>query len=73
MPRRLAIELTEVANVVESDRRTSYPFIFGVDRLCLRQVQDRPQQHRRMTVRQHEPIAIGPDRIFRIELHHPVP
>ena len=38
-----------------------------VDRLGLRQVQHRVQQHRRVARRQHEPIAVRPDRILRVE------
>src|SRR5256886_13217655 len=36
-------------------------------------MQDRPEQHRGVTVREHEPIAVWPDRILRIEAHHAVP
>ena len=32
-----------------------------------------PQQHRSMTVREHEAVSIGPDRILRIEAHHAIP
>src|SRR5262245_54949083 len=32
-----------------------------------------PEQHRCVTVRQHEPIAIGPDRILGVEPHDAVP
>ena len=73
VPRRLAVELAEVADVVERDRRLAQAFVLGVDRLGAGEMQDRPQQHRGMAVRQDEAVAIGPDRILRIEAHDPVP
>src|SRR5262245_32166577 len=45
----------------------------GIDGLGPRQVKNRPEQHGCVPVRQHEAIAIGPDRILRIEAHHAVP
>src|SRR5262249_27684986 len=36
-------------------------------------MEHRPEQHRGMAVREHEPIAVGPDRVLRIEAHGPVP
>ena len=73
MPRRLAVELAEVADVVERDRRLAQPLVIGVHRLRLRQMQHRPEQHRGVAVGQHETIAVGPDRILGVEAHDPVP
>jgi hypothetical protein len=73
MSRRLAADLPEVADVVERHRRLAQRLIFGVDRLHLGQMQHRPQQHRGMAIGQHETVAIGPDRILRVEVHDPVP
>ena len=73
MPRRLAVELAKVADVVERDRRLAQPLVIGVHRLRLRQMQHRPEQHRGMAVGEHEPIAVGPDRILRVEVHDAVP
>ena len=73
MPRRLAVDLAKAADLVERDRRLAEPLIVGVHRLRLRQIQHRPDQHRGVAVRQHETIAIGPDRILRVEAHDPVP
>ena len=47
--------------------------VLGVHRLGAGQVQHRPEQHRGMAVRQHEAVAIGPDRVLRIEAHDAVP
>src|SRR5689334_5745112 len=73
MARALAIELTEVLDVVESDAQLTYVFVIGVDRLHAREVQDRIQQHGGMASREDEAVAIGPDAIFRIEAEHAVP
>jgi hypothetical protein len=71
--RGLAAELTEVLDVVERHRRLPEPFVFGVHRAGAGEKEHRPQQHRGMTVGEHEPIAVRPDRVFRIEAHDPVP
>ena len=73
MPRRLAVELAEMADVVERDRRLAQPLVLRIHRAGARQMQDGPQQHRGMAVRQDEAVAIGPDRVLRIEAHDPVP
>ena len=73
MARRLAVELAEMADVVERDRRLAQALVLGVHRLGAGQMQHRPQQHRGMAVGQHEAVAIRPDRILRIEAHDPVP
>ena len=73
MPGRLAVELAEVADVVERHRGLPQPLVVGIHRLRPGQMQHRPEQHRGVAVGEHEPIAIGPDRILRIEAHHAVP
>ena len=73
MARRLAAELAEMPDVVERDRRLAQPLVLGVHRLRAGQMQHRPQQHRGVAVRQHEAIAVRPDRVLRIEAHDPVP
>ena len=71
--RGLAVELAETADVVEGDRRLPEPLVIGVHRAGSGQVEHRPQQHGGMTVREHETVAVRPDRILRIEPQHPVP
>ena len=73
MPGRLAVELAEPADVVERHRRLAEPLVVRVHRLRLREMQHRPEQHRGVAVRQHEPVAVGPDRVLRIEVHDAVP
>ena len=73
MPGRLAAELAEAADVVERDRRLAQPLVVGVHGPRPGQVQHRPEQHRGVAVREHEAIAVGPDRILRVEAHHAVP
>ena len=63
----------EAANVVERHRRLPQSLVVGIHRARPGQMQDRPEQHRGVTVREHEPIAVWPDRILRIEAHHAVP
>ena len=73
MARCFAVELAEAADIVECHRGLPQPFVLGIHRLCLGKVQHGPEQHRGVTVRKHEPIAIGPDRVLRIEAHDAVP
>ena len=73
MARRLAVELAEVADVVEGDRRLAEALVLGVHRLRPGQMQHRPEQHRGMAVGEHEAVAVRPDRVLRIEAHDPVP
>ena len=73
VPRRLAVDLTEAADVVERHRRPPEPLVIGIHGARPGEMQDGPEQHRGMAVREHESIAVGPDRILRIESHHAVP
>jgi hypothetical protein len=73
MPRRLAAQLPKPANIVERDRGLADGFVFGIHGLRASEKEHRPQQHRRVTVGQYEAVAIGPDRILRIEPHHAIP
>src|SRR5215468_12781945 len=73
MPGRFALELAEVANIVERDRWMAQHLIVGVHRLCFGKMEHRPEQHRSMTIGKNKPIAVGPDRILGIEAHDPVP
>src|SRR5262249_36110260 len=68
-----AFELPEMTNVIQSDRGMTEPFVISIDRLCAGEMKGRPEQHRRVSVRKHEPIAVGPDRIFRIKPHNAIP
>src|SRR6266480_170871 len=73
MARGFAVELAEMTDIVEGNRRVTESFIIGIDRLCSGKVKYGPEQHRGMAVREHEPIAVGPDRILRIEAHDAIP
>ena len=70
---RLAADLPEAANVFQRHRRLSQPLVVGVHRSRSGQMENRPEEHRGVTVGQHEPIAVRPDRVRRIETHHAVP
>ena len=73
MTGRLTVELAEPADVVERYRRLPQSFIFGVHGACPGKMERGPQQHRSMTVREHEAISIWPDRILRVEAQHAIP
>ena len=73
MARRLAVELAEMADVVERDRRLAQALVVGIHGLGARQEEHGPQQHRGMAVGQHEAVAAGPDRVLRVEVQDPVP
>src|SRR5438445_9605013 len=73
MPRGFAVELAEVTDVLEGYRRVTESFVLGVDRLGAGEMEHRPEQHRGVAVREHEPIAVGPDRVLRIEAHNAIP
>src|SRR5215470_15745814 len=69
----LAVELAKTTDIVERNRRFSQRFIAAIDSLDGGEMENRPQQHRRMTIRQYETITIGPDRILWIEAENPIP
>src|SRR5262249_50091076 len=69
----LAVKLAEMPDIVERDRRLSHGFILGVDSLYSGEMKHGPQQHRGVTIRQHEAITIGPDRILWIEAEDAIP
>ncbi len=71
--RRAAVELAEAPDVVERNGRVPEIFVVSIYGLRLGEMQNRPKQHRGVAVRQDEPVAIGPYRVLRIEVHHPVP
>src|SRR5215472_234016 len=70
---RFAVQLAKTTDIVERNRRLSHGFIVGIDGLGAREMENRPQQHRRMTIRQYETISVGPDGILWIETENPIP
>ncbi len=73
MTRCLTVKLTKAPYIFERHGRLPQPFVLGIHRLRLRQVQHGPEQHGGMTIRKHEPVAIRPDGVLRIEAHDAVP
>ncbi len=73
MPGRLAAKLTEPADVVERDRRIAQPLVLGIHGPRPGEVEQRPEQHRGVAVREHEAVAVGPDRVMRVEAHDAIP
>ena len=72
MPGRSAVELAEVADVIERHRRLSEPLVFPVHGTRTSEMQNGPEQHGCVAVGEHEAVAIGPDGVLRIELHHTI-
>src|SRR4030095_13832477 len=73
MPRGFAVELAEMTNVIKRNRWMAEAFVFSVDRLCAGKMEHGPEQHRGVAVREHEAVAVGPDRVLGIEAHDAVP
>ena len=73
MAGRLAVELAKLADVVERHRRLPDHLVIGIHRLDSGEMEHGPEQHRGVTVRQDEPVAIRPDRVLRIEAHDAIP
>ena len=68
-----AVDLPEALDVLQRHGELAKRLVLGVDRLGAREMQQRIEQHRRMTGRQHEAVAVGPDRILRIEAQELLP
>jgi hypothetical protein len=66
-------ELAEVADVIERNRGMAQRLVVGIHRLRPREMEHGPEQHRGVTVGEHEPIAVRPDRVLRIKAHDAVP
>src|SRR5438132_14123392 len=49
------------------------PLVVSVHRSGPGEVEHGPEQHRGVTIRENEAIAVGPDRILGVEAHHAVP
>ena len=66
----LHIELAKMPDIGERNRRVSQSLLRLVHRLISREMEHGPKQHgKACTVREHKAIAVGPDRIFGIEVH----
>ena len=62
----LAVDLPELLDVFQRKRELAQTLVLGIDRAHAAQVQHGIEEHGRMTVRQNEAVAIGPDWIFGI-------
>ncbi len=69
----LRAELAEVLEVVEGHRRLAEPLVLAVDRLHAGEVQERVEQRRGVAGRQHEAVAVRPDRVSRVEAQELLP
>src|SRR4029453_11766767 len=67
VPGGLAVELAEMTDVIKRNRWMTEAFVFSVDRLCAGEMKYGPEQHGGVPVRQHEAVAVGPDRLLGME------
>ena len=73
MARALGTELAKPLQVVECDRGLAEDLVLGVDRADTGQVEQRPEEGGGVARRQHEAVAVRPDRVGRIEAEEPLP
>ena len=71
--RALRAELPEPLEVVERNRGLTEDLVLGVDGADAGEVQQRPEQSGGVSRRQHEAVAVRPDRIGRIEAEEALP
>ena len=70
---RFAIELAKALDLLEGNGGSSHLLVVRIHRNSARQVQDRPLQHRGMTIGEHEAVAVRPNGVRRIEAHDAIP
>ena len=69
----LAVDFTEMFDVVERDCELTETLVLIVDRLYASQMQHCIKEHRGVPVGQYETVAIRPDRILGIETQETLP
>ena len=69
----LAVELAKALDVIERDRELTQALVLRVHRLDACEVEHRVEQHRGVADREHEPIAVRPDRVVGIEPQEALP
>ena len=68
-----AVQLAEALDRLQRHRRLAQGLVVLADRLHAGQVQQRVQQHRGVAGREHEAVAVGPDRVLRVEAQELLP
>ncbi len=71
--RALRVELAEALDVVEADRGRPLDLVVGVDRPHAGQEEQRVEQHRGVPRREHEAVAVRPDRVGGVEAQVALP
>ena len=69
----LAVELPEALDIIECDGQLAKALVLGIDRPDAGQVQHRVEQHRRVPHREHEAVAVRPNRILGVETQEALP
>ena len=70
---RLRVELAERLDVVEGHRLSPEDLVVGIDGLHPGQIEQGVEEHRRVAGREHEAVAVGPDRVLGIEAQEALP
>ena len=68
-----AADLPKPLDIVERDRGLIETLVFGIDGFHAAEMQQRVEQHRGMAIGKDEAIAVGPDRVIRIEAQKILP
>src|SRR5690242_12416516 len=71
--RAFPVELTKPFYVLEAYSQTSEHLVIFVGSFYAREIEHRVQEHGRMAIRQHETIAIGPDRVVGVVAQKSLP
>ena len=68
-----AVQLAEALDRIQRHGRLAERFVLLADRLHAGQVQQRVEQHRGVAGREDEAVAVGPDRVLRVEAQELLP
>ena len=72
-PAAVGVQLAERLDVVHAHRGLAQDLVLGVYGLHPRQVEQRVEEHRRVAGREHEAVAVRPDRIGGVEPQKALP
>ena len=73
VPGALGVQLPELLQVLQRHRQLTQCLVDRVDRLDPGQMEHRVEQGRRVPGGQHEPVAVAPDRLVRVEAQEALP
>ena len=68
-----AVELPKALDVVQGHRQLAQHLVLGIDRFDAGEVQQGIEQRRGVPNREHEAVAVGPDRVLRVKAQEVLP